>query len=101
MQLISVCMKALAAWVNKSDVDTGIVRFFSHWTQLEQFMRGVDGGDPLSLECPYIWHTYYEVLAVEPECDVFPAELGAKMLQDRLLLDPPTSVPSPRSSGAP
>ena len=40
----------------------------------------------MSLGCPYIWQTYYEVFVAKPGCDICPADIGAKLLQDGLLV---------------
>ncbi len=86
LQLMQVAMKAHAVWAHKSDFDSGVAKFDSHWRQLEQFMRDESGNERLRLECPYIWHIYYEVMAVKPDGRSFPAELIGHVLRDRLLL---------------
>ncbi len=92
LQLMQAAMKAHAAWTNKSDFDTGVAKFDSHWKQLDQFMHDESGNLRLRLECPYIWNIYYEVMAVSPDGRSFPAELEGHLLRDRLLMAPAEPV---------
>ena len=82
--MIESGMKIYALY-RSSSVETGFQDWMSAWQVLMTFLEDKDG---LKLDCPFLWQTYYDVLAELPECPHLPVELcKLKLIERGVIMD--------------